>query len=405
MKNIRFFGALVGLWFISVGMIMCQDFERAKDEITESAWIHSGMFFISSAFTVSNVGYNTNIFVYENAVQDDTTADIGLELMASAIFKDMLIIQVKETPQYSYYVENRDQRVMNNWLQLNVYYRLGRVGLQYQYDRPRQSSRPNSEFGARLQHWQRNHLFSLDYGSRDRFYLNMYAQSRTVEYQAERYLGDFSVNDLFGREERWYGFSINRVTAAQTSVSMQVEYFRVMFSSLPERNKKGGQASATIAFAGARGLNGSLQLGYRFVLPESSEFKEYSRPFGVGNLELRVAQRFRMRLQYLLDTRYSFFSTDLVYDESSAGVGLEFEFAPRISISYFARLGQRDYRSLAGLEVDRLDKYQFSTITLTVAAFVHLELGLVYNIIRSDSNADRFDMSVNSLGFFMRYEF
>ncbi len=400
-------GLLLFLWiWIMLGaQIQGQDFERIKQDILDSAWIHSGSFYFSSAFTVSNVGYNSNIYAYENAEMADTTADVGLELMASAILKDMMIVQIKETPVYSYYVDTQDQRVMNHHLQLNVLYSIGRIGLLYQFDRPRLSSRPNSEFGARLQHLQRNHLFSLDIGRRDRFFLNMYTQLKNVEYQAERYLGDFSVDELFGRKETWYGFSLNRVSAAHTRVSMNVEYFDVNFTGLPERNKRGGQASATISLEGAQGLSGSLQMGYRFVWPESKEFKEYSRAFGVGNLEFRIARRFRMRVQYLLDTRYSFFSADLVYDESSVAVGLEFNFAPQVSVGYLARLGRRDYRSLSGIEVDRSDKYHFSTITLTVAAFVHLELGLSYNIVRSDSNVERFDMRVNSLGFFMRYDF
>lgn len=405
MRAIRIIFVVVGIWILLGSPAFGQDFERFKREIIDSAWIHSGSFYLSSAFVVSNVGYNSNIFAYENTEEGDTTADVGLELMAGLILKDMLIVQFKETPVYSYYVDNQDQRVMNNHLQLNVVYRVGRLGLLYRFDRPRLSSRPNTEFGARLQHLQRNHRFSLDFGRRDRFFINMYTEFRNVEYQAERYLGDFSVDELFGRKENWYGFGLNRRTAANSRVSINVEYFDVNFTGLPERDKSGGQASATIALEGAQGLMGSLQLGYRFVFPQAPEFKDYSKLFGIGNMEIRVTQRFRLRVQYLLDTRYSFFSTDLVYDESSVGLGLEFNFTPGISLGYTARLGRRDYRSLSGLVTDRVDDYHFSTVTLTVAAFVHLELGLSLNIVRSDSNVDRFDMRANSLGFFMRYDF
>ena len=405
MRGIRIFSLWAGVWFLLASFVWAQDFERFKHEIIDSAWMHSGSFYLSSAFVVSNAGYNSNIFAYENAEEGDTTADVGLELMAGAIFKDMLIVQFKETPVYSYYVDNQDQRVMNNHLQLNVVYKVGRLGILYRFDRPRLSSRPNTEFGARLQHLQKNHFVSVDLGRRDRFFINMYTEWRNVEYQAERYLGDFSVDELFGRKENWYGFSLNRVSAARSRIALNVEYFDVNFTGLPDRNKTGGQASATVAVDGAQGLTGSLQLGYRFVFPQSKEFKDYSRLFGIGNMEYRIARRFRLRVQYLLDTRYSFFSTDLVYDESSVGLGLEFNFAPGVSLGYISRLGRRDYRSLSGLEVDRVDNYHFATFTLTVAAFVHLELGLSYNIVRSDSNVERFDMRADSLGFFMRYEF
>ena len=135
MKCMRGLLLFLWIWIMLGAQIQGQDFERIKQDILDSAWIHSGSFYFSSAFTVSNVGYNSNIYAYENAEMADTTADVGLELMASAILKDMMIVQIKETPVYSYYVDTQDQRVMNHHLQLNVLYSIGRIGLLYQFDR------------------------------------------------------------------------------------------------------------------------------------------------------------------------------------------------------------------------------------------------------------------------------
>lgn len=402
-SNRSYFFVLV---FLCLVLPVCaDDFSRVKEDIIQNAWIKTSLFYLSPGLRLNGMGYSTNIYSYESRESPDWTADLGLELNLAFVFKNRLIIQVKEYPSYSAYAENDRERAFNNIFNVTAFTWAGRFNIKYEFDYPYVRRHLNPETGWLVRQWQSDNTLSVDYGNLDRFFFNFYLSQSTVYFKDELFMNSFNMNELFGRTEYWAGVSVNRTVFTGTRVTFQFEYFDQRFRYVRTRDRTGQQYSVAVRFPVDGRLTGVLRYGLRFIRPSTTLYRDFIAPFGSGTVSIRILRRLRLHAEYSLDNQYSFAGADLYYDTRSVGGGATFFITRNIGLTGIISTGERAYKLLRGGGVVRRDTFDLYTAALTVRPAENTELGVEYRAFRCDSTHLRFLRSYDYIGGYIRYDF
>lgn len=392
------------VWLSGMALVYAEDFFAVKERIIREAWIKKFSLYISPTLSITNLGYTSNIYSYQDIEEPDWTADVGINLRAAAVLKDRFILMIDEFPYYSFYVKNKNEEAFNNKFQFTVYTHVWRFNLNYKLNLNYIRVRPNSEFGIKTRHKERNHAFSIDYGRHDRFYINLYAARNQREYTDERYLEDYDLSKL-DREEILLGIALNKRIFSRTRLSLNYEYYEYRFLYAPGKDGLGGKLSLGIDFPEISRVRGSLRCGWKSFFPENPDYTEYSKPFGAGKLSIRLFRRFKFHFNYLVDNFFSFWNPDQYFDERSFEAGVEYYLGSRIKVGYWYRAGDLSYKNLGdGIETRKDDIYS-ARFSIGVRIFRKMGIALTYTIYRADSNQLDFTRRYNFIGGSIIHEF
>lgn len=381
-----------------------EDFFRVKDRIIENAWLKTSIFYLAPGLRLNNMGYNSNIYSYESQESPDWTANLGLELNLAVIFKNRLILQIRESPSYSFYVENDGERAFNNILHVAAYTRVGRFNIKYEFENAYVRQQVNPETDWRVRGWEDDHTLSIDYGNMDRFFINVYLRRNTLAFEDELFFNSFNMNRLFNRTEYWVGIGLNKAMFTRSRFTFQYEYFDQRFQFSPQRDRTGRQFSLGFIFPAGSRITGTLRYGLRFIRPNNTYYRDFAAPFGIGMVGIQLMRRLRLDVSYRLDNRYSFAGVDLYYDTRTLGGALTYRLSRRLRLSCGLNAGFRSYRLLSGGGETRRDDFYISTAAITVRLAERSEMGLEYRAYRSDSTHLRFLRSYDYIGGYIRYD-
>lgn len=395
---------LIIVWLWGMVLVYAEDFFRVKERIIREAWIKAFSLYISPNLSITNLGYTSNIYSYQDSEEPDWTADVGINLGAAAILKDRFILTVNEFLYYSFYLKNKSEEAFNNLFQFAVYTHLGRFNLNYKLNLNYIRKRPNSEFGIRTRINERNQKFSIDYGKHDRFFINLYAARNQREYTDEQYLLDYDLS-LLDREDTLLGIILNKRIFSRTMLWLNYEYYTYRFLQSSQNDGIGGKLSLGVDFPVISRIKGSLRFGWKSFFPKNPDFKDYLKPFGSGTLSIRMLRRFKFHFNYLVDNFFSFWNPNQYFDERSFGVGIEFYFTSRIKVGYHHRWGNLSFKSLLDGSVSRTDDFYRSSFSLGLRIFKKMGIVLDYTVYNADSTQPDFKRRYHFIGGKITHEF
>ncbi|MCP4219543.1 MAG: hypothetical protein GY765_33215 [bacterium] len=400
----RMTGVLVMLIAFCFSSLYAEDFFFIKQEIIENAWKRASIFYLTPILNMNRLGYNSNIHIFDHLESPDLSANIGLDLDIAVIAKNRFIFKVKEYPSYSLFYDNDGERAFNNILNFTGYTWLGRFNFKYHFEHHYVHDRVNPEVGWQMRRYETLHLFSIDYGDMTNFFVNLYGRQRKLSYSDELYLDSFNMDNLFGRTEYWLGLSANKIIFSRSQLQFLVEYFDHQYRVTTTRSRTGIQGSLGLILP-AGSVTGVLRAGLRYIRPNSRLYLDFYRAFGSGSVSLRLSNRLFMRVEYLLENRYSYGGEDLYYDSESVGGGITYMFTPRFRLGYHYRWGRRSYMLLGTNIEPRRDYYDSSSILLIMNRAGKTEIGLEYRIYHTDSSSLRFDGRYDFIGGYITHEF
>lgn len=392
------------LWFLAITPVHAEDFFKVKQQIIRDAWLKLFSLYISPTLSLTNIGYNSNIYSYQEIEEPDWTADAGINLGIAAILKDRFIFIINEFPYYSLYLKNKDEEAFNNKFQFAVYTHLGRFNLHYKINQNYIRERPNNEFGARTRQRERNQEVSIDYGRYDRFYINLYAARNQREHTDEQYLQDYDLSRL-DREETTLGISLNKRIFSRTRLSLRFEYYDTHFLNASEKDGIGGKLSMGIDFPEISSITGSMRFGWNSFLPKNPEYSDYLKPFGSGSLNIRMLKRLKFHFNYLVASFFSFWRENQYFDERSGAAGVEYYLSGRLKIGYDYRAGNLYYKNLTDGNKTRADDFFASSVSMGVRLYKKMGIALTYTIYRLNSTQLDFTRRYNLIGGSIIHEF
>ena len=381
------------------------DFFELKKGILNNTWKKIAFFYFTPALTLENMGYTSNIFSYQEFEEPDWTADLGLDLLVSVILGNRFVLSLKEKPYYSLYAKHVEQRALNNRLKTSVHTYLGRMNLEYSYNNDYIRGRPTSEFGANIRVRTNEHFFAVDYGSYKNLFLNLFIKQNHIKHFEENYLGNFNLIQYMNRKELHAGLRLNKNIFTQTRLFIEFEYYEYRFANSPLRDGIGRRASIGVAFPEIGRIRGSVEFGLKRFLPNSSFYRTYSKPFGSGEVSIRLLRRFKFDFQYLVNNFYSYWSEDQSFDERSAGSRVEYYMNRNIKIGYNYHLGILSYENMNDGNKTRQDKFYTSAVYVGVKVYKKMGIGLEYRRYRADSDVLSFSRNNDFIGGYLIHEF
>lgn len=392
---------LVSAW----SFLEADDFFKVKERILENYRWRFASLYITPALTLENMGYSSNIYMYEKQAEPDWTADIGIEIKLAKILAKRFIFIVNERPYYSFFAKNRDERAFNNLFRFNLHTYLGSFNLAYILEWDDIRTRPNSEFGTRIRHRNRNDTLSLDIGRHDALYINLYSGWRQLDYENDNNLPDYNVEGNLNRDEWKIGLKVNRMIFSRTLFFVNYEYFDYRFSSSSRRDGTGNLVSLGLIFPEDGRITGNLRLGYKFYQPRNPEFQDYSAPFGSGEVSVTLFRALRLRFNYLVDNFFTFYQPSQYFQERSLDTTVEYYLNRNLKIGYRYFYGILAYKNLIdGLEMRR-DNVERWSVILGVKIFKTIGIGLEYANYRADSDQVDFVRSYHFIGGYITHEF
>lgn len=406
MKRNRLFRFQLFVFVLLIsGGLFCEDFFKIKKGIIENAWKKAAFFYIQPSLTLENVGYTSNIYYFRDLEEPDFTADAGLKLQVSTLFGHRFIVTVDEHPFYSFYAENVEQRALSNRLKATVYTYIGRFNLKYSYNNDYIKGSPTAEFGAYIRTQTGEHLISLDYGRYNAFFLNLYLEQERVQFHEENYLGSYNLKQNMNRKKLRAGIQLNKIIFTQTRLFLNFEYYEYIFNNESLRNGIGRQAAVGIAFPEIGRIKGSFELGVKYFFPGSSLYQKYKKPFGSGEVSLKLFRKFKFQLQYLVNNFYSYYRADQSFDEKSIGFRAEYYINRNIKMGYHYNLGILSYENLTDGHKTREDNFYTTAFYLGLRIFKKMGIGLEYRKYRAESGIQDFIRSNDFIGGYVIHEF
>ncbi len=391
---------------VTVGNFLgADDFFKVKEKIINTSRFRIASFYITPLLTVENLGYTSNIYAYENIAEPDWTADLGLDISLAKILAKRFILLVNEHPYYSFYLKNEAERAFNNRFQFYLYTYLGRLNLNYKMEINYISSRPTSEFGARVRTRSRSDTISLDIGRHDNFFMNVYVGWKEIDFKDERYLADYNLGDVLNRQERQAGVNLNKIIFSNTRLFLNYEYFDYRFANLADRDGDGSLVLVGLGFPEIGRVTGTIRLGYKFYRPGNPLFENYSAPFGSGRVSLTVFRRLRLHLNYLLDNFFSFYQPDQYYQEQSIEAGFDYYLSRNLKLGYHYSYGILAFKTLKDSLEKRRDHFRRSRFFVGLRIFKDVGIGLEYSRYRADSDRFEFIRSYDFIGGYITHEF
>ncbi len=390
---------------ISSNDLLGEDFFKTKESIINSAWKRISIFYVQPTLTLENTGYTSNIFYYDAMEEPDWTADLGLEVQISTIIGKRLIVSVKENPFYSFYAHNVEQRSWSNRFNGTIYTYLGSFNLKYEYSNDHVRGRPNAEFGSYIMSHLEQHSVSMDVGNYKNFFVSISLSQYKSQFEDEEYLGKYNLKEGLNQSKKSANIILSKIVFTRTRLFLKYEYLIYEFEYTPDRNGLSSKASIGIEFPEISRIQGNLEFGVQAVYPASPLFRQYTKPFGSGEVNISLLRRLKLNLRYLVNNFFSFWSQEQDFDVRTLGAKLDFYITKNIKIGYEAQLGRMIYENLADGLKTRQDNIYSSAFSLGLRVFKNMGIGLEYRRYWSDSDQVDFTRNSDFIGGYLIHEF
>ena len=392
------------LFLISLNLFS-EDFFKVKEGIEKGSWKKVSFLYLSPKLSIKNLGYSNNIYLMEEDSEPDWTADLGLQVILSSIFLNRFIFQIDELPYYSYYAKNKDERSFNNVFGFNLYSYVGFLNLKYQFKKLYIKQRPTKEFGRRVRQNLINHTLSLDFGTHDSFFLNLYIKQNSVKYSEELYMEEYNLYNLLNHKEYSGGISLNKIIFSRTILSLNFDYFEHHFDYSKERNRIGKQVSIGIKFPEISSIRGSFQYGLRIYEPSNPLFEDFTMSFGSGDISIGLFRRLKINFNYIIDNMFSYWQINSTYNQKSIGTGIEYYLSRKLKLGYKYKTNKLSFTdSYEGIEI-REDNFHTNSVYIGIKLFKKMGIGIEYSRYRGDSTEPGFKRSYDFIGGYIIHEF
>ncbi|MGA2587240.1 MAG: outer membrane beta-barrel protein [Candidatus Aminicenantales bacterium] len=389
-------------------------FQDELNDILQKARISLGPFRIYPLIRIQNIGYDTNTQFGDNAIPDYTgtlSSDINVYLP----FRRSLLLTFRDTPEYNYYLRERDRRTFTNSYAFETrFFLLSRFVVFGRYHRDSHWRRFSSELGWLSRDTARGYEFGLFYETARKTFFGL---TGTWNYQSYEDVqtgdGVIPLAEALNRIEKSGAFEFYYKIFHDSFffTKLGVTDYRFDHAEAAGRDARSYEADAGIRFPLLGVVQGTLSLGYKKFAPRAADTQSYSGIVGNTSLEMRLG-RFVVRLGYGRNTAFSYF-TDDTYLENGYSGGIVF-FLLRIlrlecAVSYETMDYPRPFIVDEGLSetrsVKRIDHQLSVAPSLVLRVFRQTGVGVTWGSARWISTLPGIDRSRNMFSVFLTTQF
>ncbi len=403
------------------GRLAGQTYRTFADESADIRSRHGlrvGPLKLLPSFSLSNVGYDSNVYYADRNDQavSDYRATIAPEVKACMFLGNSILLSVTESPEYSFYLDEKDlRRLTNNISPAARVFLLSRLALSGNYHAFRHLRRATSEFGAPVtdirEGWGAGLFYETPRGTAVGFsgslddYRYESHDPESLESEVSRTMDRREKTATFEAYYRVFSRSQVFVTAGASDYA-----FRNPASAW--RDARSYQAYGGFRFPLLGRAKGTIALGYKKFSPRDEERKAFSGLVADTDVSLRQG-RVGLSFAYTRDNYFSYIDTAYYYVENRVRAGLAYYVLPFLRLEAGWQTGSWKYPEAHEvwyhgemyLVTGRKDKNRTYSAGLAVRIAGNTGLSVSYNFYRRTSNAPGFDIDRDFIGAALALDF
>ena len=383
------------------------------EKIVNSSLWRIGALRCNATFWLYNSGYDSNIF-YGNLQEpiSDFTFSAGSNITLYMPFKSGIVFEINETPQYGFYLHNKEDMGFSNSFSSQVHFALKklyfRIGGGYINIKERVTTelyinvrRRENDFNG-MAFWQisKRSALSLEYIFSSREYEN-------PEVLVEN-PGEFIINwETLNRNESYLNLIAYLQNSPKTRLYMNAEYgaftFKEDFSSFKDSRSYG--VFGGIEFLpspssreGAKGIRGNIELGYKLFNVDSPDQKDYGGLVGNTAVSIDINRFTKISGTFLRDVQFSVYGGQAYFLQTVYTGGITHSLSEKITVTYALSLSRNQY-----VRQETIDKFLSHSIRLGFRLTERIELNLIANISERNPNSLEIGKHRNFFGLNFKY--
>jgi hypothetical protein len=371
----------------------------------KNAAFNLGPFKASAAFTLSNVGYDSNIFYYtasDHPVHDYTvTAGIAFNIYLP--IKKKVILSIYELPQYVYYKETARERTWNNYFNGELHFVLNRVVLTLGKGYTTAREKWNTEIDIRPRQIEDSYLGSLLWQPSKRTSFGLSYRRAKFNYESADFQG-FDIAARLNRVEDYFGLTGFYQAAYRTRLFLDAEYGHFDFADpLSLKDSESYAAHGGFEFSPLGKISGRVKVGFKYLNPLSVSRQDYKGLVGDSQVSARLMTPWKVRAYYRRDIQFSIWYDATYFLENVYGAGTSLYLFRNIRLDYDYYRGRNSYPE--SISIKRRDDYLIHSVGLYFRIKNNIAFGAIASHWERESNLSWENDNRNFVGFNLIYDF
>ena len=387
-------------------------FQAEKNYLIEQTRWQFGPFRLFPRVMLKNIGYDDNVYYQrEEDKITDYTGTLSPELRVSVLFRNWLILNLRENPEYIYYLHEKRERRWNNTFSPEFKLLLFRrfvLGGNYSYQNRRR--RATSEFDVRANEKRTVYKGSFFYETPRMTLIGVTVTRERIKYEDVTLPGrEIYLSRRLNRdEERIRGEFYYRIFSQSFFFLIgEKATYDFLHPQSFWRNSYSYGVSTGIRFPEIGRIRGTLTVGYKKLIPRETTRRGFSGLTGNTSLQFRV-WRTIFRLELSRDYPFSVWTNNIYFNYNRLGSGLSFYLSRNLRLDYNLSYGQLNYPEpfqVSGELIKRKDEQLYHTGAIVIRLKKNLGMGLQLTWWRWTSNLPGVNRDRIFFGAFVTQEF
>jgi hypothetical protein len=358
------------------------------EQIFKSARGKFGALRYNAAFRLTNAGYDSDLyFGYTPNPVPDYFFTAAPEVSLFVPLAKGVMISVFEIPQYTFFLQSRNERAWGNIFRSQFHFVLDRLYFQAGGGlidaRERLSTELNINIARKENLLEGQAFWQISEGSA----VVLQFRSITYEYKNPQD-GSFDIRKNLNRTDRFLNLKTYLMQVSRMRVFLDAEYGSFI-SREPQSNFKdarsyglfgGVEFSPSPAGAGQeRTLQGRVNLGYKLFEIPGSQKKVYQGLVGNTSVAAAISRKTSLHGVYSRNIQFSVYSDLGYYIQTVYLAGISQVLSNKMSINYGLSFSRNDYVRLESAEPGgvRQDQYIIHRLGLSRGLAKNLELNVI----------------------------
>ena len=348
-----------------------------------------GPFRIFPTIRFSDFGYDNNVYRREEETDSvgDFTFSVNPSAEVSLLFRDWLILSVKDNLSYRHFFKTNRERKWGNSvtpsMKILVFSRFAFSG-SYSYEKNRR--RGSSEFDVRANSIRHNYQARMMYETVRGTMIGVSGRIQRVEWEDVDLPGDeIALSRALNRLERSADFEFYYPVTSRTRFFVRGGATEYSFDSVEAqwRNSLSYQVRSGLVFPILGRIRGTLSLGYKELKPNQKDIKGFSGLIGDSSLDYRIG-RFGLHIQYRRNSQFSYGTSNVYFITDSYTPGISFYAARFLKLRYNLSYRENRYPEPELLQVtdegpeyaNRKDIHRSHNARITIRIIGKLGIGI-----------------------------
>ncbi|MCJ7486828.1 MAG: outer membrane beta-barrel protein, partial [Candidatus Aminicenantes bacterium] len=370
-----------------------------------------GAFRVNAAFSLSNVGYDSDVFYgYFAEPVPDYTFSAGVPIQVLLPLSKKVVLDIFDSPQYVFYLDTKNERAWNNIFRGQVHFAFDRVYVQLGGGLSNVRYRLSPELNVNVRQKQDRLDGLILWQASKRASLAFVYGSAKYDFGEAEY-GSVSLSDYLNRKEDSFDLITYIEPSPRVRFFVDGQYGSYAFTKEEFRYRDarsygifGGiefipRAGELLATAG---ISGSLRLGYQRLDVIDPRFMDGSGLTGEADVSVSIMKRNAAHIFFSRGFQFSVYSNSSYYLATAYGGGISRLLSKKASLSYEISFGSSLYPG-SGAPEGFLNRYTTHSFGLNLMLARQLSLGFLGTLGKRTLDSSGLTRNRNFFGFNLIY--